>query len=36
MPKETFFKIAEEKRERLLREAAFLFAERGYNQGFDL
>jgi len=32
MPKETFFKIAEHKRERLLREAARLFAERGYNQ----
>lgn len=32
MPKETFFKIAEEKRERLLGEAARLFAERGYNQ----
>ncbi len=32
MPKETFFRIAEEKRERLLCEAAALFAERGYNQ----
>ena len=32
MPKETFFKIAEDKRERLLREAARLFAERGFNQ----
>ncbi|MDD3992786.1 MAG: TetR/AcrR family transcriptional regulator [Desulfobacterales bacterium] len=32
MPKETFFKIADEKRERLLREAARLFAERGFNQ----
>lgn len=32
MPKETFFRIAEDKRERLLREAAALFAERGYNQ----
>ena len=32
MPKETFFKIAEDKRERILREAATLFAERGYNQ----
>lgn len=32
MPKKTFFKIADEKRERLLREAAMLFAERGFNQ----
>ncbi|MDD2604806.1 MAG: TetR/AcrR family transcriptional regulator [Desulfobacteraceae bacterium] len=32
MPKETFFKIADDKRERLLREAARLFAERGFNQ----
>ena len=32
MPKVTFFKIAEDKREKLLREAATLFAERGYNQ----
>lgn len=32
MPKETFFKIAEDKRERILHEAAALFAERGYNQ----
>lgn len=32
MPKETLFKIAAEKRERLLREAARLFAERGFNQ----
>jgi len=32
MPKETFTKIAEDKRERLLREAACLFAERGFNQ----
>jgi AcrR family transcriptional regulator len=32
VPKETFFKIADEKRERLLREAARLFAERGFNQ----
>ncbi len=32
MPKETFFKIAEGKRERLLREGACLFAERGFNQ----
>ena len=32
MPKATFFKIAEDKRERFLREAATLFAERGYNQ----
>ncbi|HDI61208.1 MAG TPA: TetR/AcrR family transcriptional regulator [Desulfobacteraceae bacterium] len=32
MPKETFFKIDEDKRERLLREAAGLFAERGFNQ----
>jgi TetR/AcrR family transcriptional regulator len=32
MPKETFAKIPAEKRERLLREAARLFAERGYNQ----
>ncbi|KJS31282.1 MAG: TetR family transcriptional regulator [Desulfatitalea sp. BRH_c12] len=32
MPKDTFFKINEDKRERLLREAACLFAERGFNQ----
>jgi len=32
MPKETFYKIAEDKRERFLREAATLFAERGFNQ----
>ena len=32
MPKETFYKITEDKRERILREAAALFAERGYNQ----
>lgn len=32
MPKETFFKITPDKRERLLREAARLFAERGFNQ----
>lgn len=32
MPKETFYKITEDKRERILREAATLFAERGYNQ----
>ncbi|MBI5062888.1 MAG: TetR/AcrR family transcriptional regulator [Desulfatitalea sp.] len=32
MPKDTFAKIAEDKRERLLREAARLFAERGFNQ----
>ncbi|RJQ87346.1 MAG: TetR/AcrR family transcriptional regulator [Desulfobacteraceae bacterium] len=32
MPKETLFKIAAEKREHLLREAALLFAERGFNQ----
>ena len=32
MPKETFAKIAADKRERLLREAARLFAERGFNQ----
>ena len=32
MPKETFLKIPAQKRERLLREAARLFAERGYNQ----
>jgi AcrR family transcriptional regulator len=32
VPKETFFKIADDKRERLLREAARLFAERGFNQ----
>lgn len=32
MPKETFTKIAADKRERLLREAARLFAERGFNQ----
>lgn len=32
MPKDTFFKIAEVKRERLLRHAARMFAERGLNQ----
>lgn len=32
MPKATFYKIAEDKRERLVREAARLFAERGFNQ----
>lgn len=32
MPKKTFFKIAEDKRERFLTEAACLFAERGFNQ----
>ncbi|MBR9979728.1 MAG: TetR/AcrR family transcriptional regulator [Desulfatitalea sp.] len=32
MPKETLFKIAADKRERLLRQAALLFAERGLNQ----
>jgi TetR/AcrR family transcriptional regulator len=32
MPKQTFSKIAADKRERLLREAARLFAERGFNQ----
>jgi TetR/AcrR family transcriptional regulator len=32
MPKKTFSKIAADKRERLLREAARLFAERGFNQ----
>jgi TetR/AcrR family transcriptional regulator len=32
MPKKTLFKIAADKRERLLREAALLFAERGFNQ----
>ncbi len=32
MPKDTFFRIADDKRERLLREAAMLFAERGFNQ----
>lgn len=32
MPKDTFSKIAADKRERLLREAALLFAERGFNQ----
>lgn len=32
MPKETFFKIAGDKREHLLRQAALLFAERGLNQ----
>ena len=32
MPKETFFKIAPDKRERILHEAARLFAQRGFNQ----
>lgn len=32
MPKNTLFKIAVDKRERLLREAARMFAERGLNQ----
>lgn len=32
MPKGTFDKIASEKKERLLREAAHLFAERGFSQ----
>lgn len=32
MPKKTFFKIAEDKRERFLSEAAHIFAERGFNQ----
>lgn len=32
MPKETFSKIPTDKRERLLRAAARLFAERGFNQ----
>lgn len=32
MPKDTLFKIPADKRERLLREAALLFAERGFNQ----
>jgi len=32
MPKDTFAKIAADKRERLLREAACLFADRGFNQ----
>ncbi len=32
MPKDTFQKIDPDKRERLLREAARLFAERGFNQ----
>jgi TetR/AcrR family transcriptional regulator len=32
MPKSTFQKISEEKRERVLKEAARLFAERGYAQ----
>jgi TetR/AcrR family transcriptional regulator len=32
VPKQTLFKIAAEKRERLLVEAARLFAERGFNQ----
>lgn len=32
MPKQTFFKIGGDKRERLLRQAALLFAERGLNQ----
>jgi TetR/AcrR family transcriptional regulator len=32
MPKNTLFKIPADKRERLLREAALLFAERGFNQ----
>jgi TetR/AcrR family transcriptional regulator len=32
MPRDTFNKISEEKRERVLREAAWLFAEKGYVQ----
>lgn len=32
MPKHTLFKIAADKRERLMREAALVFAERGFNQ----
>jgi TetR/AcrR family transcriptional regulator len=32
MPKDTFYKISEAKRERLLRQAARMFAERGLNQ----
>jgi TetR/AcrR family transcriptional regulator len=32
MPKQTFFKIAGDKREHLLRQAALIFAERGLNQ----
>jgi len=32
MPKETFSRIAEDKRERLLDEAARLFAARGFNR----
>mgnify|MGYP001044957582 CR=1 FL=1 len=32
MPKDTFFKIAETKRERLLRQAARMFVEKGLNQ----
>lgn len=32
MPKATFFKIADAKRERLLRHAARIFAEKGLNQ----
>lgn len=32
MPKKTLFRIAPEKRERLLRQAALIFAERGLNQ----
>ena len=32
MPKDTLFKISADKRERILREAALLFAERGFNQ----
>lgn len=32
VPKETFFKIADDKRERLLHEAAALFAECGFNK----
>lgn len=32
MPKQTFHKIPEEKRERLLEEAAKLFAEKGFNE----
>jgi len=32
MPKATLYRIAPDKRERLVREAACLFAERGFNQ----
>lgn len=32
MPKSTFSKISEEKRDRVLKEAASLFAERGFSQ----